>query len=212
MEILGGPLFGVAGAGESHGPGVTTIVFGCPPGVEVSREAVQAYLDRRRPGSNRHGTPRHEGDKVVFTAGLFNPEDAEALLAGPEIRMTLGEESWGTVSYECGTTTGEPVAALVLSTSSKSQHYGQFAGGRGEVRPGHTDLVKHYKSHGFVDYRGGGRSSYRSTISDVVGGSVARLALRQSFGTVFSFVDKSGRRVESEQAPHGHFHRRRPPG
>ena len=185
MEILGGPLFGVAGAGESHGPGVTTLVFGCPPGVEVSRTAVQAYLDRRRPGSNRHGTPRHEGDKVVFTAGLFDPEDQDALLTGPEMQVTLGEESWGTVSYERGTTTGEPVAALVLSTSSKSKHYGQFAGERGEVRPGHTDLVKHYKSQGFVDYRGGGRSSYRSTISDVIGGSVARLALQQSFGTVF---------------------------
>lgn len=185
MEILGGPLFGVAGAGESHGPGVTTLVFGCPPGIEVSRAAVQTYLDRRRPGSNRHGTPRHEGDKVVFTAGLFDPEDQDALLAGPEIQVALGEESWGTTSYECGTSTGEPIAALVLSTSSKSKHYGQFAGERGEVRPGHTDLVKHYKSQGFVDYRGGGRSSYRSTISDVIGGSVARLALQQTFGTVF---------------------------
>jgi len=185
MEILGGPLFGVAGAGESHGPGVTTIVFGCPPGIEVSRTAVQAYLDRRRPGSNRHGTPRHEGDKVVFTAGLFDPENQDALLAGPEMQVTLGEESWRAVSYERGTTTGEPIAAFVLSTSSKSKHYGQFAGERGEVRPGHTDLVKHYKSQGFVDYRGGGRSSYRSTISDVIGGSVARLALQQTFGTVF---------------------------
>ena len=34
MEILGGPLFGVAGAGESHGPAITTIVFGCPPGID----------------------------------------------------------------------------------------------------------------------------------------------------------------------------------
>jgi chorismate synthase len=52
------------------------------------------------------------------------------------------------------------------------------------VRPGHTDLVKHYKSQGFVDVRGGGRSSYRSTISDVIGGSIARIFLREVFGTV----------------------------
>ena len=71
MEILGGPLFGVAGAGESHGPAITTIVFGCPPGLRVSRPAVQKYLDRRRPGSSKHGTPRHEADKVVFLAGLY---------------------------------------------------------------------------------------------------------------------------------------------
>ncbi|MEZ4660330.1 MAG: hypothetical protein R2911_22465 [Caldilineaceae bacterium] len=41
MEILGGPLFGVAGAGESHGPAITTLVFGCPPGLFVTgRRAV----------------------------------------------------------------------------------------------------------------------------------------------------------------------------
>lgn len=184
MEILGGPHFAVAGAGESHGPGITTIVFGCPPGVRIERAAVQSFLDRRRPGSNRHGTPRHEGDRVVFTAGLFDP-DIDTLLAGPEVRMNAGGESWGTSSYEGGFSTGEPIAALVLSTSSKSHHYEQFAGERGEVRPGHTDLVKHYKSRGFVDYRGGGRSSYRSTISDVIGGSVARIFLQETFGTVF---------------------------
>lgn len=185
MEILGGPLFAVAGAGESHGPGVSTLVLGCPPGVRVSRTAVQSFLDRRRPGSNRHGTPRHEGDKVVFTAGLFNPEAMDDLLTGPDLQLSLGAENWSTPTYEEGYSTGEPIAALVLSTSSKSRHYEQFAGDRGEVRPGHTDLVKHYKSKGFVDYRGGGRSSYRATISDVIGGSIARIFLEQTFGTVF---------------------------
>ena len=185
MELLGGPLYSVAGAGESHGPGISTLIFGCPPGVKLSRSAVQAFLDRRRPGSNRHGTPRHEGDKLVFTAGLFDPDNLDTLLSGPDIGVSLGDESWSTQSYEAGYSTGEPIAALVLSTSSKSRHYEQFAGDRGEVRPGHTDLVKHYKSKGFVDYRGGGRSSYRSAISDVIGGSVARIFLGQTFGTVF---------------------------
>jgi chorismate synthase len=32
--------------------------------------------------------------------------------------------------------------------------------------------------------RGGGRSSYRSTISDVIGGAIARIFLREIFGTV----------------------------
>lgn len=185
MEILGGPLFAVAAAGESHGPGVTTIVFGCPAGVKLSREGVQHYLDRRRPGSNKHGTPRHEADKVIFTAGIFDDSDHDGLLAGPELGMTLDGQTATTQSYEAGYSTGEPIAALVLSTASKSGHYAQFSGARGEVRPGHTDLVKHYKSRGFVDYRGGGRSSYRSAISDVIGGSVARIFLQQTFGTIF---------------------------
>jgi chorismate synthase len=54
-------------------------------------------------------------------------------------------------------------------------------------------LVKYHKSRGFVDIRGGGRSSYRATISDVVGGSVARLFLLQTFGTVLlSSIDQVG--------------------
>ncbi len=184
MEILGGPLFGVAGAGESHGPAITTIVFGCPPGLKISRAEVQHYLDRRRPGSSKHGTPRHEGDKVVFLAGLYAEGDLDRLLAGPSLSMRAEEQEDQASTYEEGYTTGEPIAAIVLSTSSKSAHYDQFAGPTGEVRPGHTDLVKYYQSGGFVDTRGGGRSSYRSTISDVIGGSIARIFLKQQFNTV----------------------------
>ncbi len=185
MEILGGPLFAVAGAGESHGPGVSTIVYGCPPGLFLRRTDIQRFLDRRRPGSNRHGTPRHEGDKVALLSGLYNEGDLDALLAGPPIEIVVDGQPQATESYAEGYTTGEPIAALVLSTSQRSRHYEQFAGPTGAVRPGHTDLVKHAKSQGFVDIRGGGRSSYRSTISDVIGGSIARLYLQATFGTVF---------------------------
>jgi chorismate synthase len=183
MELLGGPLFGVAGAGESHGPAVTTIVFGCPPGLYVTAAEIQQYLDRRRPGSNKHGTPRREDDAVVLLSGLYQP-DHEKLTAGLAIRVGDGEGASITTGYAVGYTTGEPIAAIVLSTAKRSNDYLQFAGSSGEVRPGHTDLVKHYKSQGFVDVRGGGRSSYRSTISDVIGGSIARICLRQVFGTV----------------------------
>lgn len=184
MEILGGPLFAVAGAGESHGPAITTIVFGCPPGLKISREQVQHYLDRRRPGSNKHGTPRHEDDTVLFLSGLYDGENLDHLLTGPEISIRGEDKETSTPSYEAGFTTGEPIAALVLSAAKKSGDYAQFAGPTGEVRPGHTDLVKYHQSQGFVDIRGGGRSSYRSTISDVIGGSIARLWLEEHFGTV----------------------------
>ena len=185
MEILGGPLFGVAGAGESHGPGITTIVFGCPAGVWIDREQVQHYLDRRRPGSSRHGTPRNEKDQVVFLGGIFDNRDHEKLQSGPMVKVYVGQQTFETATYQAGFSTGEPISAVVLSVTNKSRHYQQFSGAEGEVRPGHTDLVKHHQSGGFVDYRGGGRSSYRSTISDVIGGSIARLVLQHAFGTVF---------------------------
>lgn len=182
MEILGGPIFGVAGAGESHGPGISTIIFGCPAGVKIERDQIQHFLNRRRPGSNKHGTPRNEADQVVLTAGVFDDADHDAMLTGPPIM--IGQQA-AVRTYSRGFSTGEPIAALVATASSKSGHYAQFSGASGEVRPGHTDLVKHHQSNGYVDYRGGGRSSYRSAISDVVGGSIARIFLQQHFGTVF---------------------------
>jgi chorismate synthase len=183
MEILGGPLYSVAGAGESHGPAVSAIIFGCPAGHYLRRSDVQPFLDRRRPGGNKHGTPRNEKDKVVFLSGLYQ-DDHEKLLGGTELSVTVEGQTFQTEGYEEGYTTGEPIAAIVLSTSKKSGDYTQFTGEKGEVRPGHTDLVKFHKSSGFVDVRGGGRSSYRSTIADVIGGSIARLYLQETFGTV----------------------------
>jgi len=192
MEVLGGPLFGVAGAGESHGPAITTTVLGCPPGLWVERAQVQYYLDRRRPGGNKLGTPRRETDQVALLSGLY-AEDHDQLLAGPALSVQPGEGGTETSTYEAGFTTGEPIAAIVLSAAKRSGDYKQFAGAQGHVRPGHTDLVKHYKSKGFVDVRGGGRSSFRSTVSDVIGGSIARLFLAEYFGTaIFSSICQVG--------------------
>ena len=123
--------------------------------------------------------------ELLFLSGLFDDRDHERLLSGPEIQITAEAGGGATVTYESGFSTGEPIAALVLSASQKSHHYQQFSGKMGKVRPGHTDLVKHHKTGGFDDYRGGGRSSYRSTITDVIGGSVARIFLQQTFETRF---------------------------
>ena len=192
MEVLGGPLFGVAGAGESHGPAIVTTVFGCPPGLWVERAQIQHYLDRRRPGSNKLGTPRREDDQVALLSGLYS-EDHDQLLSGPALHLHLDEDATPVRTYQAGFTTGEPIAAAVLSAAKRSGDYKQFAGPQGHVRPGHTDLVKHYKSRGFVDVRGGGRSSYRSTISDVIGGTIARLYLAEHFGTaIFSSICQVG--------------------
>ncbi|TWU10428.1 chorismate synthase [Allorhodopirellula heiligendammensis] len=199
MEVLGGPHYAVAGAGESHGPAITTIIHGCPPGHRIGRADVQPYLDRRRPGGNKHGTPRNEKDKVVFLSGLYQ-DDVNTLLGGSKLSVAVDGASFETEGYEDGFTTGEPIAAIVLSTSKKSGDYTQFTGPGGEVRPGHTDLVKYHQSQGFVDVRGGGRSSYRSTISDVIGGSVARIVLQQLFGVrILSSICQVGSLLASER-------------
>ena len=118
----------------------------------------------------------------MLLSGLYQ-SDHDALLGG-SIEVDVDGANFQTEGYEAGFTTGEPIAAMVLSTSKKSGDYTQFVGPKGQVRPGHTDLVKYHQSRGFVDIRGGGRSSYRSTISDVIGGAIARLFLKETFGTV----------------------------
>ena len=51
-----------------------------------------------------------------------------------------------------------------------------------------------------MDIRGGGRSSYRSAISDVIGGSIARTFLQRTFGTVIvSSISQVGS-LRSEQS------------
>ena len=45
-----GHLFRISTFGESHGGGVGVIVDGCPPRLAIDIEAVQAELDRRKPG------------------------------------------------------------------------------------------------------------------------------------------------------------------
>ena len=46
-----GKLFNVTTFGESHGVAMGCIIDGCPPGMELSEEDIQVYLDKRKPGS-----------------------------------------------------------------------------------------------------------------------------------------------------------------
>jgi chorismate synthase len=66
-----GHLFRVTTWGESHGPALGATVDGCPPGVPVSAEAIQHWLDRRKPGQNKYTTQRREADEVEILSGVF---------------------------------------------------------------------------------------------------------------------------------------------
>ena len=74
-----------------------------------------------------------------------------------------------------GKTTGCPIGFIVRNQNQHSQDYENL---RTLFRPSHADFTYHYK-YGTRDHRGGGRSSARITISRVVGGALAKLALRQ---------------------------------
>ena len=72
-----------------------------------------------------------------------------------------------------GKTTGAPIGFMVPNTNQKSNDYSHI---KDTYRPSHADYT-YDKKYGHRDYRGGGRSSARETISRVVGGAIARQML-----------------------------------
>ena len=66
-----GKLFNVTTFGESHGVAMGCIIDGCPPGMELSEQDIQIYLDKRKPGSSKFTTQRKEEDKVEILSGTF---------------------------------------------------------------------------------------------------------------------------------------------
>ena len=93
-----GHLFRVTTWGESHGPALGCTVDGCPPGVPVTAEALQVWLDKRRPGQNKMTTQRNEPDAVEILSGVF--EDVS---------------------------TGTPIQLMIRNTDQRSKDYGQIA-------------------------------------------------------------------------------------
>ncbi|MEM7279727.1 MAG: chorismate synthase [Pseudomonadota bacterium] len=92
-----GKLFTVSTFGESHGVALGCVVDGCPPGLSLSDADLQVDLDRRRPGKNRHVSPRNEPDQVRILSGVFE-----------------------------GKTTGTPIGLLIENTDQRSRDYGDI--------------------------------------------------------------------------------------
>lgn len=93
-----GNCFKVMTWGESHGTGIGVVIDGCPAGLAICEEGIQAYLDRRKPGSNPYGTPRREGDKVTILSGVME-----------------------------GRTTGTPISLVVYNENQRSADYAEIA-------------------------------------------------------------------------------------
>ncbi|MCV6595738.1 MAG: chorismate synthase [Mangrovicoccus sp.] len=93
-----GHLFRVTTWGESHGPALGATVDGCPPGVPIEAEALQHWLDRRKPGQNKYTTQRREPDAVEILSGVFE-----------------------------GQSTGTPIQLMIRNTDQRSKDYGDIA-------------------------------------------------------------------------------------
>ena len=142
-----GHLFRITTFGESHGAALGCVVDGCPPGIALTAEEIQADLDRRKPGQSKYTTQRREADEVEILSGVFEDD------------RTGGQ-----------VTTGTPIALLIRNTDQRSKDYSEI---RDRYRPGHADFTYDTK-YGVRDYRGGGRSAAHETAARVAAGAIAR--------------------------------------
>jgi chorismate synthase len=144
-----GQLFRVTTWGESHGPAIGCVVDGCPPGIPLTTEDIQVFLDKRRPGQSRFTTQRREPDSARLLSGIFTDDN------GLQV------------------TTGTPISLLIDNVDQRGKDYTDI---KDKFRPGHADLT-YWEKYGIRDYRGGGRSSARETAMRVAAGAVARKVL-----------------------------------
>jgi len=94
-----------------------------------------------------------------------------------------------------GKTLGTPIAVIVKNTNQRSQDYDKL---KNEYRPGHADKTTQHK-YGIRDYRGGGRSSGRETLSRVIGGYFAGLIIPKV--QIRSYITKMGPFIFDEKIP-----------
>jgi chorismate synthase len=91
-----GRIFRVEILGESHGRAVGAVVDGCPPGIGLAIEDLEADLARRRAGSSGT-TERVEADLPEILSGLY-----------------------------LGRTTGSPILVLMRNADTRSSDYEAF--------------------------------------------------------------------------------------
>lgn len=155
--------------GESHGPAIGAVLDGCPAGIPLTEADIQPFLDKRRPGTSRHVTPRQEPDQVSILSGVFEDDRTD----GP-------------------VTTGTPISLVIHNQDARSKDYSAI---RDKWRPGHADFTYDMK-YGIRDYRGGGRSSARETAMRVAAGAIARKILGEAIEIRAALVQIGERAID----------------
>ncbi|MBL7892805.1 MAG: chorismate synthase [Bacteroidia bacterium] len=87
-----------------------------------------------------------------------------------------------------GRTTGTPIGFIIRNENQRSKDYEHIVDA---YRPSHADYTYDAK-YGMRDWRGGGRSSARETVSRVVAGAVAKLILKKYGITISAYTSQVG--------------------
>jgi chorismate synthase len=148
-------------AGESHGPELIAVIEGLPADVPITREAIQADMQRRKLGYGRGARMKFEQDELTISGGVRHGRSM-----GSPVALRIGNTEW-------------PKWTTVMSPDPVDP--AELSGGRGapltRPRPGHADLVGMQK-YGFDEARPVlERASARETAARVALGAVARAFL-----------------------------------
>jgi chorismate synthase len=158
-------MFRFLTAGESHGPGLVTIVEGLPAGLAVERTGVALELARRRMGYGRGNRMKLEQDELEFMGGVRH-----GVTIGSPVAVIVRNTEWSKWEDEMSPDPGEPRRTLTTP------------------RPGHADLVGMMK-YGVHDARNIlERASARETAARTVVGYFAKQLLGAIGASVLSHV------------------------
>ncbi len=143
-------------AGESHGPGLVTVVEGLPAGLELDRAELDRDMARRQLGHGRGGRMKIESDSVEIRSGLRHGKT----LGGPLAILVANRDYENWEERMNPWPVEREIEAITLP------------------RPGHADLAGMQK-FGHDDLRNIlERASARETAARVAAGAVAKAFLR----------------------------------
>lgn len=90
-----GNIFRITTWGESHGKAIGVVIDGCPAGLEIHEDVINAALALRAPGRNPYTSPRTESDKAEILSGVF-----EGKTTGAPISIIIPNRDADSSKYE----------------------------------------------------------------------------------------------------------------
>ncbi len=90
-----GTLFRITTWGESHGKAIGVVIDGCPAGLPITEEEINADLSLRQGGRTPYVTPRGEKDEAQIYSGVF-----EGKTTGAPISIVIYNKDADSSKYE----------------------------------------------------------------------------------------------------------------
>lgn len=90
-----GKIFRFTTWGESHGKAIGVVIDGCPAGLPITEEEINAELLLRSPGRSAYTSPRKEKDRAEILSGVF-----ENQTTGAPISILIWNQDYDSSKYE----------------------------------------------------------------------------------------------------------------